>query len=310
MRRKIFLVCVLLAVCAAVGIMLWKAFAPAELGLAAVGVSEVYIRAVDNSQLGVASRILHGASADPGGTTYISQRSGTTQAELFVWNKGTGNTGRFLAWREGTGTTAVLYAARGVDAGATSEPNGSLWRNTGGDVFFAHGGRIFAPDRVRIQNNVSGTNLDIFSDSARTSRLATVAAGSTWTDSTNRRNYWLRLSGVTRTSETHDIDLFGTLSGFLYQVNGTYTPGSDPVYSCGVGPLVRSSCQSWNISRGCETAPGSNACAWGAASVICSSVPGICGSGTPWLCDHYDCVTSYTYGGSSPHWSVSTARGD
>ena len=307
MRRNFFLVCALLTVCASVGIVLWKAFVPTELVIATVVVGEVHIRAADNSQLVAADRTLFGATTDPGGTTYISQRGGTTQAELFVWNKTTGNIGRFLAWREGAGTTAVLHAARGVDVGATAEPNGSFWRNTGGDIFFAHGGRIFAPDRVQIQNNVSGTSLHIFSNSARTSLLATVAAGSTWTDSVNRRSYWLRLSGAVRTDEAFNVDLFGTLSGFLYQVNGTYTAGSDSVNSCGVGHQTNVTCETSNISRSCGVNTLDGSCTnIGARSCVFDI---LCGYATPWLCSHYSCITTTT-GGSSPIWSVSTARGN
>lgn len=296
MGRKIFLACALLVACATVGIVLWKAFVPAEPGLAAVG-TEVFIRTTDHSQLVAAGRTLFGATTDPGGTTYISQRGGTMQAELFVWNKTTGNTGRFLAWREGAGATAILYAARGVDAGATAEPNGSLWRNTGGDIFFAHGGRIFASDRVQIQNNVSGTNLHIFSDSARTSLLATVAAGSTWTDSTNRRNYWLRLAGVTNTHETFNVDLFGTLSGFLYRVDGSYTAGSETI-GC-TATFVSTYYSNVNEStEGCGVNPDGSCVHGGLFVTSCVYHAGI----DTWECTTRQCDNVIT-GTTPPSWS-------
>lgn len=177
--------------------------------------SEVYIRASDK-RLFINGRALTGR-------IYGAGLPSEQQREVYI-----DNTNRRLCWVDDENR---LRCAKGVDVGASGGLiNGTLDLY---DTFFVAGGRRWSVWRNLFRNNVAGTTLLVYSNSARTNLVASVQAGTTATYLGHRATYYLRLRGNVRTQDTHDLTV-NAHAGFTYTASGSYTPSSDANYECEV----------------------------------------------------------------------------
>lgn len=208
--------------------------------------TELYIRNSDKRL------ILH----KDGTNRYLTGRqvaTGQGSTQLYI-HAATNN----LRWVDNGG---VLREAKGVDDGATSQPDGSYWLTSGGHLRFANGGRRYNPYYNRFVNNVSGTTLRVYTNSTRTTQIGSGIAGngSALNYMGHHDTYYCRLEGST-SIDRHDFTITAH-AGYTYTVNGTYTPSTAEYWECNcvpTSPYQSSTCT--NTASGCAAHPPGTGC--------------------------------------------------
>lgn len=198
----------------------------------------VHIKSSDQSNLNV------------NGTEYIGSSGGHGTGTARDFHIRSNANGKYICW---VSTTNTRYAAKGLDIGSTAQAQGSVWINGTNSLRFAHGGRAYRTDLVQVRNSITNTTLYVYSNSTRTTLLATISAGSTVTISYYKTLY-LRSTGTGTNPVSADRTISLVKAGHLYTVTGTYVQGQNASYSCSCNVDwggYRSSCSS--SSSGCST---------------------------------------------------------
>jgi hypothetical protein len=202
-----------------------------------------------------------------------------------------------------------LYEGRGTDVGSTSQANGSVWSTTSGELRFAYGGRAYSLFRNYFANRVSGTTLHLYSDSARSNLVASIAyasSGSTLVSS-HYPTWYARLSGSG--GDTYDFTITAR-AGYTYTVSGTYTPSQDAQYSCGCksqGTVDVDSCTELAYNGKCDSTKSNGSCQW--EGFICKRQCSYVSSGFGYYEQtEYECESTMTSSSSPASWDISTAQ--
>lgn len=217
--------------------------------------NEVYVRASDNYLVVDKDGVVRGMKG-------LVKAGSFGAGEVFIQ-------GGELCWANGSGSG---FRARLIDVGSTAEPSGSFWLTSAGEPRIANSGRVYTPWRNLFTNNVSGATLSVYSDASRTGLLFTVSPGATYTYTSHRATYYLRLIGSGAQPGQHDFSISNVGAGYTVVVSGTYVPGSPENYlcDCGDGPYIRytNACSSWSGWCG----GGNLGCSSGTCSVTCEGV--------------------------------------
>jgi hypothetical protein len=179
----------------------------------------VHIKSTDNSRI-----VVNGTN----GTEYIGSSTGHGTGTAKEFHIRSNANGKYICW---VGTNGTRYCAKGLDYGSTAQAQGSVWINGTASLRFAHAGRAYRTDLVQVRNSITNTTLYVYSNSTRTTLLATVTAGSTATVGYYKTLY-LRSTGLGTRPVSADTSITLAKAGHLYTVTGTYVPGEDAQYSC------------------------------------------------------------------------------